>query len=83
MTINIDITDDQAKALATSLRVKSYLDGNDLIKQAVDMAMNTVKQRNIITAIAQQPTQPILDAVITAYNSVSGTKIPLATGTKV
>lgn len=79
MDINTTITDDQAAALATALRVKKYADGNDLIQQGALLATVQAQRTFLVQHLMQQSDPAVLASVTTSLGPVNFVLGPAAT----
>lgn len=72
---NLTITDEQGAALAKKCRIASYTDGNDLLTQCVNFVTLQSKRQILTTAIMNESSNEVLEATITAFDSVTSTPI--------
>ena len=77
MTINTEITDEQANALAQLLRLNSYNDGNDLVAQAAGVAVLEANKRGLIGQIAIEKDAAVVSSAVANWNTIAAVPVPV------
>lgn len=69
MQVTIDLSTEQAAALASALRVRTYADEADALQKSVDAAVLLAKKRDLIGAVARSEDAAQVDATIATFNT--------------